>query len=149
MVLRGYDQADVDRVLDQAETAVTSGDEAARSAARDALQGANFTVVLRGYDRLQVDEAIGQCLAALGDGAVGHIPPTAKPDNFTVVLRGYDRGEVDRALAAADAALDSDSEFTRAAARDALRRTRFGASFRGYDRGQVDRAVMQRLDRLS
>ncbi|AGZ42924.1 hypothetical protein AFR_23270 [Actinoplanes friuliensis DSM 7358] len=149
MVLRGYEPAAVDALLDQAEAATASADESVQAAARGALQDASFAVALRGYDRLQVDEEVGRLRAALGDGAVSHTPAEPQPDDFTVVLRGYDRGEVDRALVAADAALETDGEFARAAARDALRDTRFAVTWRGYDRGQVDRSVTARLQRLS
>ncbi|GIF00514.1 hypothetical protein [Paractinoplanes rishiriensis] len=63
---------------------------------------------------------------------------------FTVVLRGYDRAQVDGLLARADEALAGDSEFQRAAARDALRDTRPAVTFRGYDRQEVDGAIAQR-----
>jgi DivIVA domain-containing protein len=63
---------------------------------------------------------------------------------FTVVLRGYDRVQVDELLAEADAALDNESEFARAAARDRLLAAKLRISLRGYDRSEVDRAIDQR-----
>nr|MDT0663515.1 DivIVA domain-containing protein [Micromonospora sp. DSM 115978] len=58
IVLRGYDIAEVDRVLTQADEAVSSGSDSLRSAAREVLRDTNFRMRLRGYDRSQVDEAI-------------------------------------------------------------------------------------------
>jgi DivIVA domain-containing protein len=58
VVLRGYDRAQVDKVLNPAVTALDSGDARQRAAARDALHSSAFDVVLRGYDRAQVEEAV-------------------------------------------------------------------------------------------
>ncbi|GAA0519181.1 hypothetical protein Ade02nite_80220 [Paractinoplanes deccanensis] len=55
VVLRGYDRDEVDRVTALAETALGSGNEVSRAAARTAVGEARFTVVLRGYDRGMVD----------------------------------------------------------------------------------------------
>lgn len=57
-VLRGYDRAEVDRLVARADEALSSGDAAQRAAAREALRSPSFTVVLRGYDRVQVDQAL-------------------------------------------------------------------------------------------
>ncbi|GAA4606669.1 DivIVA domain-containing protein [Actinoplanes octamycinicus] len=70
-------------------------------------------------------------------------------NDFTVVLRGYDRGEVDRAIAQAEQALDSGSEFSRAAARDTLAAATFMVRLRGYDRAQVEAHVNRLRQALS
>ncbi|GAA2714680.1 MULTISPECIES: hypothetical protein [Actinoplanes] len=58
VVLRGYDRFAVDKLFTQAQDAVSSGSQLARTAARDALTGAEFGASLRGYDRAQVDLAV-------------------------------------------------------------------------------------------
>ena len=65
IVLRGYFRTDVDEALAQAETALASGDETLRSAARETLARAEFAVALRGYDRDEVDRAIEALLTKL------------------------------------------------------------------------------------
>jgi DivIVA domain-containing protein len=58
VVLRGYDRASVDDLVERAEAAAASGDPARRAALRAEVGGARPTVVLRGYDRAEVDERL-------------------------------------------------------------------------------------------
>jgi DivIVA domain-containing protein len=147
IVLRGYDTAEVDRVLDDADRAAASGSATARAAARGALERVAFRQRLRGYDRGEVDRAVRERLARLGDPAAG---PAGEPPGreFLIVLRGYDMAEVDRAFAHADRALASDSAVLRASAAQALRGIRFRERLRGYAPRQVDRAVRHCLEQL-
>ena len=140
IVLRGYDMPAVDRVLAQADEALASGSETARTAARTALETVAFTVELRGYDRDAVDSAVEARLVRLG----GTPRPVARRQTFRVVLRGYDRGEVDRLLAIADQATPPTSETVRTA----LANASFSRRVRGYDRDQVDQEVARRLQEL-
>lgn len=157
VALRGYDRFKVDEILGLADDALASESAAARAAARAALTDRDITIVLRGYDMAAVDAAFDQRLRLLDSGeVVESVAPAAAPDppavagqRFTVVLRGYDRTAVDAVLAQADAAVTSDSDVARAAARDALRSAAFPIVWRGYDRGQTDRHLENRLARLT
>jgi cell division septum initiation protein DivIVA len=66
VVLRGYDRAEVDRVLSLADGALNSGSETSKAAARAAISEAQFSVRLRGYDRFGVDDELQRLLALLG-----------------------------------------------------------------------------------
>jgi DivIVA domain-containing protein len=55
VVVRGYDRADVDELIQQANRALTSADPAARSAVERRLRQPQLRTRLRGYDRAQVD----------------------------------------------------------------------------------------------
>jgi DivIVA domain-containing protein len=65
VVLRGYDMAEVDRLLSQADAALDPGGASLRPAARAALTSAAIRVRLRGYSREQVDREIRRRLHAL------------------------------------------------------------------------------------
>ena len=56
VVLRGYDTAEVDAVVERIREALASGDPAARAAVRDELNRRAFRIRLRGYDRVEVDD---------------------------------------------------------------------------------------------
>lgn len=144
VALRGYDRAEVDRVLGAADAALASGGETARAAAGAALRAARFPERLRGYARAEVDRAVADRLRRLGGAPPPPPPPAAAGPGFTIVLRGYDMTEVDRALAAADAALAAGDTSARAA----LREVRFRERLRGYARAEVDGAIADRLHRL-
>lgn len=150
VVLRGYDRDQVDRLLAQADAALSSLDEALRASTRELLQRPQLVVVLRGYARDEVDDAVRDRLRSLGSTTDRETPPGALvASSFVVVLRGYDMAQVDDALGRVEAAVRSDDAFVRAAARDALRTTDFQVRFRGYARAQVDRAVQEAVQRLS
>ncbi|GGL00899.1 DivIVA domain-containing protein [Mangrovihabitans endophyticus] len=65
IALRGYDMAQVDALLQQADDALASGSETLRSTARRAIQDAQFRQRLRGYARYQVDQALRDRLQKL------------------------------------------------------------------------------------
>jgi hypothetical protein len=58
----------VDRLLQQADDAITTGSEALRASAREALQNARFKQRIRGYARDQVERAVHERLERLGRG---------------------------------------------------------------------------------
>jgi hypothetical protein len=60
VMMRGYDMAEVDRILARAAQALASADPQLRSAIRHELQTARFRERLRGYARHQVDRRIEQ-----------------------------------------------------------------------------------------
>ena len=55
IVLRGYDPAEVDELIDQANRALASTDPAARSAVERKLRQPELRTRIRGYDRSQID----------------------------------------------------------------------------------------------
>jgi DivIVA domain-containing protein len=65
VVLRGYDTAEVDAMLERIRAARVSLDGADRSALRQELTSRTFLVRLRGYDRAQVDEYLRRALDRL------------------------------------------------------------------------------------
>jgi DivIVA domain-containing protein len=65
VVLRGYDTAEVDVLVQRVEQALVSSDPQLRAAAQDELRGATFRVRLRGYDRAQVDQYLVRAVDAL------------------------------------------------------------------------------------
>jgi DivIVA domain-containing protein len=65
VVVRGYDRAEVDAVLDQIKAAMTSDDPARKATLRQRLEEMHFTIRLRGYDRAQVDDWMGRSKAFL------------------------------------------------------------------------------------
>jgi hypothetical protein len=65
VVLRGYDMAEVDRLLSQADEAQASTSGSLRASARAALTTAVFGERLRGYSREQVDREIQRRLEDL------------------------------------------------------------------------------------
>jgi hypothetical protein len=66
IVLRGYDRAQVDELLSQADKALSSGSATLRASAREALRSTRFRQRLRGYARHQVERAVEQRLGDLG-----------------------------------------------------------------------------------
>jgi DivIVA domain-containing protein len=66
VALRGYDMAQVDQLLAQADEALSSGSETLRASARDALRNTRFRERLRGYARHEVEHAVEQRLRQLG-----------------------------------------------------------------------------------
>jgi DivIVA domain-containing protein len=65
VVLRGYDIAAVDGVVQRAHDALASGSPAARAAAREELRQIAFQVRFRGYNRMQVEEYLRRAAALL------------------------------------------------------------------------------------
>jgi DivIVA domain-containing protein len=65
VVLRGYDQAEVDASVARANEALVSNDAAQRVLALRELSGIQFRTRLRGYDRVQVDDFLHRMAAAL------------------------------------------------------------------------------------
>nr|BFE59838.1 hypothetical protein GCM10020063_043640 [Dactylosporangium thailandense] len=65
VVLRGYDVAAVDRLVEQVGRALTSGSVTARAAAAAAVRQAVFAVKFRGYARHQVDRFLQQAAREL------------------------------------------------------------------------------------
>ncbi len=63
IVLRGYDQAQVDELIRQANRALASTDPADRAAVERELRWPELRTRMRGYDRSQVDAR----LATLAD----------------------------------------------------------------------------------
>ncbi len=63
--LRGYDMAQVDAVLKQADDALASGSEALRVAARGVVRNVQFRQRFRGYARDEVDRAVRERLQQL------------------------------------------------------------------------------------
>jgi DivIVA domain-containing protein len=55
IVLRGYDPAEVDELIQQANRALASTDPADRSAVERKLRKPELRTRMRGYDRSQVD----------------------------------------------------------------------------------------------
>ncbi len=150
VVLRGYDRDQVDRLLDEVDAALASSDEALQASARELLRSPDLTVVLRGYARDEVENAVKDRLNRLGSTVSDWAPDIPRaPSMFVVTLRGYDMAQVDEVFARADAALQSDSAFARASARDSLRAADFVVRLRGYARADVDRAVREQLQRLA
>ena len=66
VVMRGYDMAQVDRLLARAEQASASQDAGLRASACRELQTARFRDRLRGHSRPQVDRRIEQLVQELG-----------------------------------------------------------------------------------
>jgi ribosomal protein S10 len=65
IALRGYDTAEVDRLLAKGEQAAASHDAALRLAVKSELGSAQLRIRLRGYDRHQVDRAINELASRL------------------------------------------------------------------------------------
>jgi DivIVA domain-containing protein len=65
VVLRGYDSAEVDAMLDRIRTALASADPAMRASVRTELNDPAFSVRLRGYDRHQVDDYVRRAIDRL------------------------------------------------------------------------------------
>jgi len=65
VVLRGYDRAEVDAVVQRVEEALNSDSAEVRASVRQELRGLSFSVRLRGYDRPQVDSYIREASSQL------------------------------------------------------------------------------------
>lgn len=65
VVLRGYDQAEVDALMRRLEKALASTDPALRASVRAELNQPEFRVRMRGYDREQVDEYLRRAIDRL------------------------------------------------------------------------------------
>ena len=65
IALRGYDMAQVDAVLKQADDALASGSEALRATARGVIQDVQFRQRFRRYARHEVDRAVSERLQQL------------------------------------------------------------------------------------
>ena len=65
VVLRGYDAAAVDAMLERIRTALASTDGALRASVRDELNNSAFPVRLRGYDRREVDDYLRRAIDRL------------------------------------------------------------------------------------
>ena len=63
--LRGYDMAQVDAVLEQADDALASGSEVLRATARKLIENVQFKQRFRGYARHEVDRAVQERLQQL------------------------------------------------------------------------------------
>jgi hypothetical protein len=66
VVLRGYDRAAVDALVQRANDALGGTDAAVRAAVRTALRSPAIPVVLRGYDRHEVDAHLQRLASRLG-----------------------------------------------------------------------------------
>jgi DivIVA domain-containing protein len=56
VVLRGYDRAEVDSLVERVHDATASDSPTTRASAREELRRSVLRVRLRGYDRAQVDD---------------------------------------------------------------------------------------------
>jgi DivIVA domain-containing protein len=65
VVLRGYDAAEVDAMLNRIQKALASADPAMRASVRAELNHPAFRVRLRGYDRVQVDDYLRKAIDRL------------------------------------------------------------------------------------
>jgi DivIVA domain-containing protein len=65
VVVRGYDRAEVDAVVDRMTSALTSNDPSRKAALGRELRETRFTIRLRGYDRAQVDDFLRSMIAGL------------------------------------------------------------------------------------
>jgi hypothetical protein len=66
IALRGYDIAEVDRLIAKGEEAAASGNVEFRTSVKAELESAQLRTRLRGYARHQVDRAIKDLTARLG-----------------------------------------------------------------------------------
>jgi DivIVA domain-containing protein len=65
MVMRGYDVAAVDAVVQRARVALASDDPAVRASAREELRQVSFPIRFRGYDQEEVRDYLGRTNAHL------------------------------------------------------------------------------------
>jgi len=65
IVLRGYDVAEVDAMLERIRKAVASTDRALRASVRGELNHPALRVGLRGYDRIEVDDYLRRAIDRL------------------------------------------------------------------------------------
>lgn len=65
IVIRGYDRAEVDQVVQRLEEALNCDSAEVRASLRQELRHLSFTVRLRGYDRRQVDSYIREASSQL------------------------------------------------------------------------------------
>lgn len=66
IVLRGYDIAEVEAMMDRLRQALASTDHAQRAAVRAELTNRTLRRRLRGYDQRQVDEYFRRAIDRLG-----------------------------------------------------------------------------------
>lgn len=67
VVLRGYDQTQVDDLLRRGLEALDSADDQQRSALREEIETRSLPTAMRGYDRYQVDSFLRMLSAQLGN----------------------------------------------------------------------------------
>ena len=65
VVLRGYDAADVDGLLERIQKALASGDPVLRASVREELNQPSLRVRLCGYDRVEVEEYLRRAIDRL------------------------------------------------------------------------------------
>jgi DivIVA domain-containing protein len=65
VVLRGYDVAQVDAILERIRQAVASTDRALRASVRRELNEPALEVRLRGYNRIEVDDFLRRAIDRL------------------------------------------------------------------------------------
>ena len=65
VVLRGYDVAEVEALLERIRQAVASTDQTLRASVRAELSHPTLHVHLRGYDRIEVDEYLRKAVDRL------------------------------------------------------------------------------------
>jgi DivIVA domain-containing protein len=65
VVLRGYDMARVDALLERIRTASASTDGALRASVREELNHRALPVRMRGYDRMEVDDYLRRVIDRL------------------------------------------------------------------------------------
>ena len=65
VVLRGYDLAEVDTLIERVRSALASTDPALRASVRAELSSPALRVRLRGYDRGEVDDYLGRAIDRL------------------------------------------------------------------------------------
>ncbi len=64
-VLRGYDRAQVDTMVERVRTGLDNPDPGVRGQLAELLRRPGFAIVLRGYDRRQVDAYLAHILGIL------------------------------------------------------------------------------------
>jgi DivIVA domain-containing protein len=65
VVLRGYDRAEVDFLIDRVDGALAAGNPTFRVMVARELRTARLPVAVRGYDRAQVDDFLTRTAAML------------------------------------------------------------------------------------
>ncbi len=147
VAMRGYDMAQVDRLLARAEQALASADPHLRSTVGQELQTAHFRDRLRGYARHQVDHKIEHLIQELGAGQQVSAQ-NDKAAGFMIMMRGYDMAQVDQILARAEQALASADPHLRSTVGQELQTAHFRDRLRGYARHQVDHKIEHLIQEL-
>ena len=65
VVLRGYDAAEVDAMLQRIQNALASADPNKRASVREELDHSVFHIRMRGYDRTEVDDYLRKAIDRL------------------------------------------------------------------------------------